>query len=193
MSTATVGKRLMTLEEFQALPDDGVERWLIRGELWEKRDTDMTRRNRHHSVTEGRVTYLLCRWLGTQPEPRGEVVCGEAGFILRRNPDSAVGVDVAYIDAGMAAATPPDTAFFDGPPVLAVEILSPNDTQREITAKVRDYLSAGVRAIWVIDPDFRTVDVHKPGANPASFNVSQILTADPELPGFSAAVADFFR
>src|SRR5882672_4547573 len=99
MSTATTTK-LMTAEEFLALPDDGVERWVIRGELREKRDTDMTRRNKPHSITEGRVTGLLFAWLNRQPEPRGEVVCGEAGFILRRDPLVATaGVDVALITA----------------------------------------------------------------------------------------------
>ena len=81
MSAATAPK-LMTVEEFLALPDDGVERWLIRGQLREKRDTDMTRRNKPHSITEGRVTKILGTWLDTQPQPRGEVVCGEAGLVV---------------------------------------------------------------------------------------------------------------
>ena len=42
MSAAAVPK-LMTVEEFLALPDDGVERWLIRGELREKRDKLLAR------------------------------------------------------------------------------------------------------------------------------------------------------
>ncbi|HEV3437722.1 MAG TPA: hypothetical protein VG122_10210 [Gemmata sp.] len=58
MSSASSVK-LMTAEEFFALPDDGVERWLIRGELREKRDTDMTRRSKSHSIAEGRITGIL--------------------------------------------------------------------------------------------------------------------------------------
>ena len=109
MTTAT---KLMTAEEFLALPDDGVERWLIRGELREKRDTDMTRRNRPHSITEARVTRILGTWLNTQPTPRGEVVCGEAGFILRTDPEtSTAGVDVAVITAAQADAITPDTTM----------------------------------------------------------------------------------
>jgi hypothetical protein len=77
MSVAPVSPQLMTAEEFLALPDDGVERWLIRGQLHEKRGTDMTRRNKPHSIPEARVTTILGNWLATQPEPRGEVVCGE--------------------------------------------------------------------------------------------------------------------
>lgn len=193
MSTAGTAQKLMTVEEFLALPDDGVERWLIQGQLWEKRDTDMTRRNRLHSVTEGRVTGLLVQWLLRQPEPRGEVVCGEAGFLIRRTPDSSVGIDVAYISPEMADANPAGRTMFDGPPLLAVEILSPNDTQQEVTAKLLDYLAAGVGVVWVIDPDFQTVRVHEPGQPLRLYNDTQTITAEPHLPGFSAQVADFFR
>jgi hypothetical protein len=84
MSTAMAPK-LMTVEEFLALPDDGVERWLIRGQLREYPGSDTTRRDKLHSITEGRITGQLGGWLSTQPEPRGEVVCGDAGFILRHD------------------------------------------------------------------------------------------------------------
>lgn len=194
MTTATATpQKLMTVEEFLALPDDGVERWLIRGQLREKRDTDMTKRNRFHSVSEGRVTKLLGNWLDTLPEPRGEIVCGEVGFILRKNPDSSAGVDVAYVSAAMAAANPSDTTMYDGPPILAVEILSPNDTQKETAEMIREYLATGVRTVWVIDTDLRTVAVYKPEVPPVMYDPTQTMSGDPDLPGFSARVADFFR
>ncbi|HEY3788397.1 MAG TPA: hypothetical protein VGL71_06050, partial [Urbifossiella sp.] len=106
MSTAIASApKLMTAEEFLALPDDGVERWLIRGQLREKRDTDMTLRNKTHSITEARVAYILGTWLATQPQPRGEIVCGEAGFLLRKKPASiTAGADVAVISAEQADA-----------------------------------------------------------------------------------------
>ena len=63
------------------------------------------------------------------------MVSGEAGFVLRQNPPSGVGIDIAYVSAEVAARQP-DAAYFDGPPVLAVEILSPSDTQESIDEKV---------------------------------------------------------
>ena len=191
MTTAT---KLMTAEEFLALPDDGVERWLIRGELREKRDTDMTMRNKVHSITEARVTGHLFAWLMTQPQPRGEVVCGEAGFRLRRNPDTvSAGADVAVITTAQADGRSPDTTLIDGPAVMIAEILSPNDTTEELVERVEEYLDCGVRLVWVIHPYFRTVTVHRPGAEPVQFNRTQVLTGGLELPGFSCPVADFFR
>lgn len=189
MSTATATKKLMTVEEFLALPDDGVERWLVRGELRE--NGDMTQRNRFHSTIEGEVTGQLWAWLRTQPQPRGRVVSGEAGFLLSRNPDTTVGIDVALISPAMAAANPLDTTLFDGPPVLAVEILSPNDKHRDVTEKIRGYLASGVM-VWIVNPDLRTVTVWKTGTRPVIYDESQLLPGGPDLPGFSAPVADFF-
>jgi Uma2 family endonuclease len=124
MSAAPVAS-LMTTEEFLALPDDGTERMLIRGQLWEK---PVTRRNPRHGHSESRIAQYLWNWLDLQLEPRGEVFDGEIGFRLRRNPDSTVGIDVAYISAELSAALPEDASLIDGSPVLAVEILSPSNT-----------------------------------------------------------------
>lgn len=198
MSTAVVGeKKLWTTEELLAMPDDGVERWLIRGKLYEKHPNeefaDMTKRNRFHSRAVIRVGFVLERWLETQPEPRGQVVGGEAGFIIRHDPDSTVGIDVAYVSAEAVGIQTEDTTMFDGSPVLAVEILSPSNTHQEVTDKVQDYLSVGVALVWVVDTDFRTVAVYRPDAEPVLFNRTQTLSADPVLPGFSCPVADLFR
>ena len=193
MNTATAPK-LMTLEEFLAIPEDGVERWLIRGELREKRDTDMSRRNKTHSITEARITGILWMWLCQQPKPRGEIVCGEAGFILRRDPETiSAGVDVALITANQADTRDPDTNMIVGPPTLIAEVTSPNDTEDEIGERVEEYLDCGVPVVWVISTRFRSVHVHRPGTSPVALDDRATLTADPELPGFSCPVADFFR
>jgi Uma2 family endonuclease len=187
----------MTTEELLAMPEDGVERFLIRGQLWEIRpgpeENGMTKRNRAHSRVMARVTHLLERWREVQAEPRGEVACGEAGFILRHDPDSTVGIDVAYVSPDTLAVQTDQTTLYDGPPVLAVEILSPSTTHEEMTAKVRDYLDCGVRLVWVVNPDFQTVTILRPGTPAAALDVHGTITGDPELPGFSCPVADFFR
>ncbi len=187
MSTV-VSKRPMTTEELLALPEDGVDRELIRGQLREK---PMTRRNRWHSRIEARIAQYLQNWLDTQPEPRGLIVSGEAGFRLRRDPDSTVGIDVAYVSAEVAAFNA-DAVYFDGPPVLAVEILSPSDKQEEIDEKVELYLETGVAVIWIVNPRLKTISVYRPGADPEMFNVDHELTAEPHLPGFRVKVARIF-
>jgi Uma2 family endonuclease len=197
MTTPTAAPRLMTTDELYALPeDDGVDRELIRGELREDRgemlEEPVTRRNPWHSRVEANLTGLLFAWLRQQPPPRGWVVTGEAAFRIRRNPDTTVGIDVAYADAALAAATPRNARIVDGPPILAIEILSPTDQHERIVEKVRDYLDAGVPLVWVVDPDFETVRVHQPGQPVRLFSGPDELTGDPHLPGLRIPVAEIF-
>lgn len=188
MSVATLSTA-MTTEEMLALPSNGVERWLIRGQLREK---PMTVRNRWHSRIMARVAYFLGAWLEQQPEPRGAILCGEAGCRLRRDPDTTVGIDVVYISAELAAREAEETSLIDGVPVLVVEILSPSDTQQQVDEKIDGYLQAGVALVWVIDPHDRTATIYRPGQEPELANVRQELSGDPHLPGFHVAVAQLF-
>ena len=187
--SAILEKKLMTTEELLALPKDGKKRWLIRGEL---RENGMTRHNYRHGMTETNVAYYLKAWLLQRSQPRGRVLTGEAGFRLRRNPDTTVGIDLAYISPELAAATADNVWLIDGAPTLAVEILSPSNTHEEVTQKIREYLDLGVGVVWVIDPIFHTVQVYRPDAEPTLFNARQDLSGDPHLPGFRVAVADLF-
>jgi len=187
--TLATGSPLMTTEELLALPEDGMERELIRGHL---REREMTRRNPMHSGTEPRIVTLLQIWLTTQPQPRGQVFSGEAGFRIRKNPDTTVGIDVAYVSAETSAAISKDASLIEGPPILAVEILSPSDKQEDILDKVHDYLESGVKLVWVVEPIFRTVCVYRPDAPPAMFNDTQELSGEPHLPGFHAPVSEVF-
>lgn len=180
---------LMTAEELLALPENGTERWLIQGQL---RERPMTLRNRWHSRIMTRVAKFLDNWLDQQPEPRGSVLCGEAGCRLRRDPDTFVGLDVAYVSAEVASRQPTDTRLIDGAPILAVEILSPNDTQDDIHDKIRGYLTAGVPLVWIIDPVDRTVRIYRPGKKPEFVNDDQELSGEPHLPGFRVPVAQLF-
>jgi len=194
MNAPIAPPRLMTTEDLLALPDDGAERWLIRGQLRERRPEgpEMTYRNRTHSAVEANVVFVLKRWLHQQPRPRGRVYSGEAGCRLHRDPDTTVGVDVVYFTAEQVAQQPVDTTLLEGAPVLVVEILSPSGTEEQINEKVAAYLGVGVPLVWLIDPYFRTVTVYRPDAEPSLFNVTQELSAEPHLPGFQVRVAELF-
>jgi Uma2 family endonuclease len=187
---ATVATKLMTTEELLAMPDDGVERWLIRGEL---REGGTTYRNRYHARVTTCVSYYLEAWRLQQPELRGSVLSGEAGVRLREDPDTTVGVDVVYISADLAAKQTEDSTLIVGVPVLVVEILSPNDTLVKTHEKIDDHLDAGVKVVWVVDPYDRTVRIYQPGEEPTLVNAKQELTAESTLPGFRVQVAKLFE
>ncbi len=183
--------RLFTTADLLALPDDGVERWLIDGRIVE---VGMTKRNKYHARTESRVSYVLESWLESQPEPRGGVFAGEAGVRLRKNPERTVGIDLVYLAPAVSAEVMADdsTTIIDAVPTLAVEILSPSEVKEETTRKLKLYRDAGVQLVWVIDPDFRTVTVHRPGAPPVMHNDTEELDGGDALPGFRVPVARLF-
>jgi len=192
--TGPAGTRIIkTLEEFLALPDDGVERWVVLGQLRESRgEHPVPVRNRFHSLVMGFVALELGTWNRHQPEPRGQVLVGDAGVRLRLDPLTVVGIDLAYISAEVAARQSDATTLIDGIPTLAVEILSPNDVIEDIREKTDDYLAVGVPLVWILDPHWRTVTVHQPRARPRLFNVDDELTAEPHLPGFRVPMAGLF-
>jgi Uma2 family endonuclease len=180
----------MTTAELLALPDDGIDRWLINGEL---RERPMTKRNRFHSAAVALLTTELENWRRSQPLPRGRVLTGEAGVQVKHDPDVTFGVDVVYVSADVMARQTDDSTLIDGVPVLAAEVLSPSDTVEDIHEKVEAYRTAGVPLVWIIDPYDRTVTVYRPGSEPELVNVRQELTADPHLPGFRVPAARLFE
>ncbi len=187
MPTATMP---MTTADLLALPDDGKRRWLIQGEL---REQDMTVRNRFHSKTMAQLAGDLVIWRRSLPEPRGDVVCGEAGVRLPGiEPETTIGVDVAYVSHDVMVRQTDDTTIIEGVPTLVVEILSPNDTQEEIDEMVDSYLSVGVPLVWLVDPTDRTVTIYRPGEEPTLVNSRQTLEGGTVLPGFSVPVAQIF-
>lgn len=188
--TTMQSQRLMTTEELLAMPEDGMERELSRGVL---REREMTRRGRRHTKAGTAIAKLLGNWLDLQPKPRGEVLTGEAGFQLQHDPDTTVGIDVAYISAELSRSSPEDAFIIEGVPTLAVEILSPSDQQQDILDKVQDYLDAGVPLVWIVETVFKTVTVYKPNSEPQMFTVEDELTAEPQMPGFRVRVAQVFE
>ena len=56
----------------------------------------------------------------------------------------------------LLTSTEPQTETLTSPPILVVEILSPDDTYSDTQERAQDYLSMGVKMVWVIDPKSRT-------------------------------------
>ncbi len=181
---------LMTTADLLAMPDDGVERWLYKGEI---REVGLSVRNRYHSAVMNRVGQVLTNWLDTRPRPRGVIVCGDAGFLLNHDPETTVGIDVAYVSPELAAKDSPETTVFDGVPIWAVEIISPSDQAGRLRDKLDIYRDVGVPVVWVVNPYNRAVTVTRAGQEPEMFNIRHDLVGDPELPGFRVAVAKLFE
>ena len=195
MMIAEPPERLMTTDDLLALPDDGVERWLVDGrlvEFGEPTGENMTLRSKDHGKAQMRFGQRLLDWSDARPEPRGVVVGGEAGFKLSDDPETTVGVDVAYVSPDVVAATPARARFYHGPPLLVVEIVSPSDTEERIQEKVEEYLAAGAKVVWVARPMRRNIIAFEPNVVERLYTADQEIDAEPHLPGFRAKVADLF-
>ncbi len=162
-------------------------RWfeLVRGEVIE-----LPPPRKPHGFVCGNIGRILGNY--TFAYGRFYMTGNDSGVILERDPDTVRGPDVAiYNDATTFAELHPK--YGEVPPLLAVEVLSPDDRLGKIMRKVKIYLKAGVQIVWVVDPETRNVTVHRPGKEAAIVEDHEELTGEDVLPGFSCRVADFFR
>jgi Uma2 family endonuclease len=119
----------------------------------------------------------------------GEVYAADTGFWLERKPDTVRAPDIAFVSASRFSE--PERGYFEGAPDLAVEMLSPDDRAGEVLEKVQDYLAAGTRSVWIIDPRSRTVTVYRQGGGAAVLRETDTLT-DEVVPGFEIPVRLIF-
>jgi Uma2 family endonuclease len=77
-------------------------------------------------------------------------------------------------------------------PDLAVEVLSPSNTVREMAIKRGHYFEAGVRLVWIVDPETRTVAVYTEQDNPIMLDSSATLDGGEVLSGLAFSLADLF-
>jgi Uma2 family endonuclease len=188
MSTGVIP---MTSDDLWSMPDDDkFERWLIDGEL---RERPMTLRSPGHAGAVIAIGMLLANWCRTRPQPRPKGFAGDIYFRLRRDPDTNVGIDVALATPDQVAGLTPEARFIEGPPLLAVEVLSASDVVQDIQEKIDSYLEHGTPLVWIVDPFDSTVTLYRPGASPVMVNETQELSGDPELPGFRCRVAEIFK
>lgn len=180
-----VTQALLTAEDLWHLPDNGMHRELIDGELLET----LPPGGMHGAIAVILATHLR---LWTQQHGRGYVGV-EAGYILARTPDRVRGPDVSYIRSERIPPGGIPEGFWEFAPDLAVEVVSPTQTAEEVCEKVRDFLRAGTCVVWVIYPRSREVSMHTPDGLARTYNEHDTLTLPDVLPGFACTVAALFE
>jgi Uma2 family endonuclease len=78
-------------------------------------------------------------------------------------------------------------------PDLAVEVLSPRDIAYKVDAKIKIWLSAGVQLVWVVNPEQRTLQIHRPSGPGVILHENDEVSGEEVLPGFHCRVAQFFQ
>lgn len=169
-------------EAFIAQPENRERLFeLIEGEIVEKVGSFTP------SKIAGWIIYFLNAYL--IKHPIGYVTVPDGSY--RLSPVNAPMPDVAYISKVSLPEEPEREV--DGPPDLAVEVKSPNDSKREMRLKAEMYLSYGTKMVWLIFPDEQAVEVYVQNEDVILIGIDGTLDGRDVLPGFTLAVSEIFR
>lgn len=173
---------LMTADELLRLnrPDKRTE--LVRGVLVVREPAGY----RHGAVA---VNLTLALGNFAQAHGLGRLLAAETGFKLSSNPDTVRAPDVAFVRAERIP-EPPPAGYAGFAPDLVVEVLSPDDRPGAVLEKVGDWLTAGVRLVWVVDPIRGIARVYRADGTEATLAATDALDGEDALPGFSCPLSD---
>jgi Uma2 family endonuclease len=122
-------------------------------------------------------------WQFLEAHRLGIVLGGDAALELM--PDLVRVPDVSFISFDrLPGRKVPAKAIAPLSPGLAVEVLSPSNTKKEMQRKCREYLTTGSRLVWLIYPKTRVVEVHKTAGRCRRLRIGQVLDGGDVLPGF---------
>jgi Uma2 family endonuclease len=176
--------QITTAEELLHAPDLG-RCELVRGDL-----IMMSPAGFEHGRVISRINYRLGQFV--EKNGLGVVTGAETGFHIAKTPDTVRAPDVGFVRRERIPSATTVSGFFDGPPDLAVEVLSPDDRPRAVAAKVEDWLTAGCLAVWLVDPVKQTVTIHQRGAAVCVFSDTEELDGGDVLPGFRVSISEVF-
>jgi Uma2 family endonuclease len=179
-TTVAVRAKRATEDDLRATPRDGHKYELVDGEI----------RVSPTGYRHGTVCVNLVLALGNfvKQHNLGQVLESGVGFRL---PGGNVRCpDVSFIAASRLAGRPVTDDFSELPPDLAVEVLSPSERPRHVLDKVGEYLEAGVRLVWVIDPQSAKAIVYRSLSEVTEIQADDHLDGGEVLPGFRCPLRD---
>ena len=169
----------MTPEEFLENDIPGYE--YAKGEL-----IPMSPATRRH----GKISVSIIRYLDryVYENGLGELYTAETIFQVG---DRMMKPDVAFVSTDRLDVDEDKT--FPIPPDLAIEVISPTDVHYRIVRKAFDYLEAGTRLVWVLDPVAKTVTVYRSDSDIEILTHEATLTGEDVVQGFTCPVGQLFE
>ena len=181
----TTAPKLLTADDLLRLHSEGVHGELIRGELHETMPP-----GEQHGTIMADLTIMIGAFV--KQHRLGRVTAGDAGVWIERDPDTVRGPDIAFFSTERMQAGPPLPGYSVIIPDLVVEIVSPSDKSLEVYDKARMWISHGVRMVWVVQPESRTVEVHRSDVGVEVVAGEGELVGGDVLPGFSCPISEIF-
>jgi Uma2 family endonuclease len=181
---ATTISRPATEADLIATPADGHKYELVDGEI---------RRLSPAGFRHGAVAVELSGLLRAFVKPRKLGHLGDSSIGFQMPNGNVRSPDVSFVATGRFENDDPPVGYSPVLPDLAVEILSPSDGAQEILDKVGEYLDAGVRIVWVVDPQQRRVNCYRSLTDVHTLSAADDLDGEDVLPGFRCRLADLFQ
>jgi Uma2 family endonuclease len=176
-------KTKMTAEEFEQfimLPENVDRNFeLIGGEIYEVVS------NNYSSQVAGRLTVYVGGFIIQYD--LGHFTVADGGYKVSGEDYMP---DFAFISKARQPKPSHDT-YNPLAPDLAIEVLSPTDSEKKLTNKVANYLAAGT-VVWAVYPNDKEVSIYTPNQPVKTFGINDTLEGGSVLPGFKLAVRDIF-
>jgi Uma2 family endonuclease len=175
----------LTIDDYRLMPETGPRYQLIEGDLFMAPAP-----NRYHQDISGNIQFMLAKYL--EKHPIGKLY--NAPFDVYLDEINAHQPDLVFIakrnfsiltDAGV-----------EGAPDFIVEILSPKTAHLDKKPKRRVYARAGVKELWIVDPDTKLIHVYylqKNAERPSATHSEKDTFASPHFPGLKISVAKVFK
>jgi Uma2 family endonuclease len=185
MAVTVATSPLTTADELLLMPKGRMRHELVRGEL-----RTMTPAGFEH----GRIALHVAQLLGAHVEETGigVAVGAETGFVLSSDPDTVRAPDAAFISKERADKVGRTVKYWPGAPDFAAEVVSPNDTFREVQEKALEWLASGTIVVLVLDPDQHTATVYRGKGDAHLHRAEDTLDLSDAVPGFTVPVARLF-
>lgn len=161
------------------------------GELERGRWVPVTRSTWRHGRILIRVGFLLEMY--ARQHPGWSVSGGDPGTKLSHDPDTLRGPDVGMVRAEREPKGRGVAGWLEGAPDVAVEIMGDSPSASDLAAKALEYLAAGAKMVWVLDPEPERVMVYTPPNQIRVLRRDETLEGGDVLPGFSCRVGEMFE
>jgi Uma2 family endonuclease len=177
-------------------PGTATERDLIRmhgarRKLYELIDGTLVEKGMGHK--EAAVGWELGALLWTFLQQHDLGYCTGADDLVRVMPKLVRGPDVAFVSwVTRPEKVVPQEQISTKVPDLAVEILSPSNTRKEMQIKLKEYFLGGVKLVWIINPETRTAEVYTAPDKVTAIPADGTLDGGDVLPGFTLPLTTLF-
>lgn len=134
-----------------------------------------------HSMVQGEIIVLLIMWQRAGALP---------GYGIGPGPTHCL--DGWLCEPDVSIVHKSEKCYPENAPLLAVEVGSVDNTWREMRAKAARYLEHGSAMVWLVDPEARALEVHRPDAAPQTLSGDDVVDGGAALPGFRVRAGELF-